>query len=113
MTTQKLSQREWKPFFDSLSKVLGAKEIEIEVFGLTIGDQLQAEWVRMIGLTYDEKDDLLEVALEGLDHLIAKPREIYVDDGGVGLATITVVDSEGQRQMLKLRDPIALSAPAS
>jgi hypothetical protein len=62
-------------------------------------------------LTYDPKDDVLDVALEGLDHLIPKPREIYVEDGGVGLASLAVVDADGARQIIKLRDPMALPAP--
>jgi hypothetical protein len=111
MTARKLKKKEWKPFFDGLSKVLGVKEAEIEVLSLNLGDQVEAEWVRLIGLTYDPKDDLLDVALEGLDHLIPKPREISVEDGGVGLASVAVVDAEGVRHVIKLRDPMALPSP--
>jgi hypothetical protein len=111
MTARKLDKKEWKPFFDSVSKVLGAKQAEIEVLSLDLGDQVEADWLPLLGLTYDSKDDVLDVALEGLDHLISKPREIYVEDGGVGLASVAVVDVEGRRQLVKLRDPIALSGP--
>ena len=45
-----------------------------------------------------------------MDHLIAHPREIYVDDSGPGLASLEVVDREGARQIVKLRDPLALPA---
>ncbi len=111
MTAQKLDKKEWKPFFEGVSKVLPAKEAEIEVLSLNIGDQVEAEWLRLLGLTYDPKDDLLDVALDGLDHLIQKPREIYVEDGGVGLASLAVVDAEGARHIIKLRDPMALPRP--
>jgi Family of unknown function (DUF5335) len=33
------------------------------------------------GATYDPRDDVLEIATEGLDHLIHKPHAISVDDG--------------------------------
>jgi hypothetical protein len=112
MTVRKLDKNEWKPFFGGLSKVLGAKQAEIEVLSLRLGDQVEAEWLPLVGLTYDHKDDVLDVALEGLDHLIPKPREIYVEDGGVGLASLAVVDAEGTRHVIKLRDPLALPAPA-
>jgi hypothetical protein len=31
MTARKLDKKEWKPFFDGVSKVLGVKQAEIEV----------------------------------------------------------------------------------
>ena len=58
-----------------------------------------------------EKDDVLDVAMEGLDRMIPKPREIYVEDGGVGLVSVAIVDAEETRQIVKLRDPMALPAP--
>jgi hypothetical protein len=111
MTARKLDKKEWKPFFDGVSKVLGAKQAEVEVMSLDLGDQVEAKWLPLIGLTYDPKDDLLDVAMEGLDHMIPKPREIYVEDGGVGLSSVAIVDAEGARQIVKLRDPLALGAP--
>jgi Family of unknown function (DUF5335) len=111
MTARKLDKKEWKPFFEGISKVLPAKQAEVEVLSLNLGDQVEAEWLPLIGLTYDPKDDLLDVALDGVDHMIPKPREIYVEDGGVGLASVAVVDVEGKRHLVKLRDPIALPAP--
>jgi hypothetical protein len=111
MTARKLDKKEWKPFFDGISKVLGAKQAEIEVMALDLGDQVEAEWLPLLGLTYDRKNDVLDVALEGLDHLIPKPREIFVEDGGIGLASVAIIDAEGVRQIVKLRDPMALPAP--
>ena len=50
----------------------------------------------------------MEVALEGLDHMIHKPRDVYADFGGGGLATIEIEDSEGTKQIIRLRDPLML-----
>jgi hypothetical protein len=111
MAARKLEKNEWKPFFDSVSKVLGAKQAEIEVQSLDLGDQVEAEWLPLLGLTYDPNNDLLDVALEGLDHMIPKPREIYVEDGGVGLASLAITDAEGAHQLVKLRDPMVLPSP--
>ena len=111
MTARKLDKNEWKPFFDGVSKVLGAKQAEIEVQSLDLGNQVEAEWLPLLGLTYDPKNDLLDIALEGLDRMIPGPRQIYIEDGGVGLASLAITDAEGARQIVKLRDPMALPAP--
>jgi hypothetical protein len=87
------------------------KRAQIEVTGLRIGDQIAAKWLPLLGVTYDSKDDLLEIELEGLDHVIHKPGSISVDDGPEGLASMEIVDSDGRRQLLKLMDPLMLSAP--
>ena len=40
---------------------------EIEIASLSICDQIEAEWLPLLGIVYDPKDDIIEVALEGLD----------------------------------------------
>jgi hypothetical protein len=112
MAIRKLEKSEWRVFFDGISKLLEGKRAEIEVASLKIGDQIEAEWLPLLGLTYDPKDDIFEVALDGVDHMIPKPREIYLDDSNLGLVSIEVVDADGARQIIKLRDPLMLPAPA-
>lgn len=64
----------------------------------------------MLGVTYDAQDDLLDVALSGLNHLIRRPREIYVQEGAKGVETVAVVSADGMKQILHLKDPIMLPA---
>jgi hypothetical protein len=92
--------------------MLEGKQAEIEVASLRLGDQVEAEWLPLLGITYDPNDDVVEVALEGLDHLIPKPLEIYVEDGVEGIAALEVVDGDDEKQIIKLRDPLMLPAPA-
>jgi hypothetical protein len=91
--------------------MLEGKQAEIEVASLRLGDQVAAAWLPLIGIAYDPRDDLVEVALEGLDHLIAKPREIYVEDGAEGIVALEIVDEDDVKQIVKLRDPVRLPAP--
>jgi Family of unknown function (DUF5335) len=84
-----------------------------KVASLSLVDQVEAEWLPLLGLVYDPKDDLVEVALDGVDHMIPKPREIYVDDGLGGLMSIEVVDAEGTKQIIIFRDPMMLPPPAN
>jgi hypothetical protein len=111
MTIRRLEKPEWRPFFDTMSKILEAKVAEVEVASLDLGDRTQAEWLPLIGITYDPRDDAVEIALDGLDHMIRKSREIYLDDGAAGLTSLEIVDADGVRQIVKLKDQLMLPAP--
>src|SRR3977135_3472863 len=106
MTTRKLDKKQWRPFFDGVSKLLQGKQAEIEVASLSLGAQVEAEWLPLLGIAYDPKDDLVEIALEGLDHMIPRPREIYVEDGPGVIESLEIIDSDGRRQIVKLRDEL-------
>lgn len=106
-----LAKPEWQSYFDRISKGLAGRRAEIEVSGTGLGHQTEVKMAQLIGITYDPKNDLVEIALEGLDHLIQHPREIYVVDGVEGLASMEIVDSERQKQIVKLSEPLMLSAP--
>ena len=111
MTTRKLDKKEWHTFFGGVTRMLEGKQAEIEVASLRLGGQIQAAWLPLIGITYDPQDDLVEVAVEGLDHLIAKPRTISVEDGSEGIISLEIVDADNVRQIVKLRDAVMLPAP--
>jgi hypothetical protein len=111
MSVQQVDRSGWTIFFDTLTKTLVGKRAEIEVASLDIGDQIEAEWAPLIGITYDHKDDLIEIALEGIDHLINAPKEVYVDYDVGGLIAVEIVDSDDTSQIVKLKDPLALPAP--
>src|SRR5436305_11733912 len=89
------------------------KRAEIEIASLAVGDQIEAEWLPLLGITYDPKDDLIEIALDGLDHLIPKPQRLFVDLGAEGLNSMQVIDADGLSQIVKLRDPLMLPPPTA
>src|SRR5262245_12787324 len=99
---------EWRSFFDQLSKGLLGKWVEIEVASLELGDQVTAEWIPIFGITYDSRDDLLDVALDRIDHLIWHPKEIVVEEGPTGVTSVAVVDKEGVRQVVRMKEPLTL-----
>ena len=109
---KKLEKSQWRAYFDRVSKALIGKRAEIEVASLKLGDQIAAEWLPLLGITYDPKNDVIEIALDGVDHLIHKPREVYVEEKGLELSSLEVIDAEGSRQIVVLRDPLMLPAPA-
>jgi hypothetical protein len=111
MTTRKLDKKQWRTFFDGVTTLLEGKQAEIEVASLRLGNQVEAAWLPLIGIAYDPKDDIVEVALEGLDHMILRPREIYIQDGTEGVTALEIIDADDVRQIVKLRDPVMLPAP--
>ena len=113
MSVHQVDKSQWKTFFDMLTKRLVGKRAEVEVASLDLGDQIEAEWTPIIGIVYDPKSDLIEVALEGLDHLIRDPRRVYVDYDVGGLIGLEVIDADDARQIIRLKDPLALPAPAT
>ena len=108
MAVQKLERNQWHPFFEHVSKVLVGKRAEIEVAALDLGDQVEAEWLPTLGIAYDPKNDVLEIALDRVDHLIQKPQEIYIDNGEGVLANL---HGAGVNQIVQLRDPLMLPSP--
>ena len=107
-----LPKTEWREFFDRMSKPMLGKWAEIEVAELDLGDQIVAEWVPLIGITYDSQDDLLDVALDRANRLIRHPREIVVEEAETGLASVAVVDADGARHIVRLKEPLDLPPAA-
>ena len=109
--SRQIPQAEWPAYFDSMSETMAGTQAELEVASLGLGDQLEAEWVKFEGITYEPNDDVLEFVLEDLDHMIGKPREIWVDETPHSLLSLEVVDAEGLRHILLLRTPMMLPTP--
>lgn len=110
-STKQLEKTVWKTYFDSVSKILDGKYVEIEVAALNIGDQIAAEWLPLFGITYDPHDDLIAIMAEGLDHMIRRPREIFIESEGVDLLSMEVIDSDGISRIVRFREPLLLPAP--
>jgi len=109
MATVKLDKAAWQTTLALMSKTeLVGKQVEIEVAGLAIGDQIEQDWIPLLGISYDPRNDLIEIPVEGLDHLIRNPREVWVEHGVAGLVSMEVVDADDVRQIIRLREPLML-----
>lgn len=82
--------------------------MDIEIAGLSLGDQTEAEGVSLTGITYDAKNDLFEIATDAVDHLVREPQSVVVDYTGDGLYSIEFVDAEGNQHFVALKRPLAL-----
>ena len=108
---QKIDKSGWHVTLDGLSKSLSGKRAEIEIAALSLGDQIAAEWLPVIGIAYDPKDDIVEVALEGLDHIISRPHELHFRLEGGLVSALEIIDADGIRHIVKFREPLMLPAP--
>jgi AraC-like DNA-binding protein len=104
-------ETEWSNFFDRMANALLGKWAEIEVASLDLRDQVVAEWVPLLGITYEASHDLVDVGLDRVSHLIRHPREVIVEQGTSGLASVAILDADGARQIVRLREPLMLPAP--
>jgi Family of unknown function (DUF5335) len=112
MALARLDKPQWKGFFDRVSNALIGKRAEIEVASLDLGAQVEAEWLPLIGIAYDPREDIIEIALEGIDHMIRAPSAVFVDEDERGLVSLKATDAEHRQHIVQLRDPLMLPSPA-
>lgn len=105
MAIRQLPPADWNDYFDAFSK---AKDdagrvdyAEIRVFSPEIGAQPQTKWLPLQGLTYDPKDDRLDVFVTGIDHMIVYPKVIHVDETNGRLDSIEVVREDGTYEVIE------------
>lgn len=106
-----VDKEDWANFLQWVSEGLTGGRAEIDVLGLDIGAQVEARALPLLGLAYDRKSDVIEVALDGLDHLIHRPRELTVHEEDAGLMSIRIIDEDDVTQLIKLSGPLNLPAP--
>jgi hypothetical protein len=77
---------------------------DVEVLGLDLGDQIEGEGVRLIGITYEPKTHELEVELESGDLRSFKPKEVWAieeDDGFI--SALEIVRDDGTKEIVRVR----------
>jgi hypothetical protein len=113
MNTETVDKTLWDGFLNQLSKGLGGRQAEVSVASLDLGSQVEAEWLPFLGMTYDRKNDAIEVILEGIEEIIPHPKQLsYLEDGG-RIASVQVVDAQGVQRIVQLKDPMLLPAPGA
>ena len=107
MAIRQLPRTDWNDYFDAFSKEKSDSGridyAEIRVFSPEIGAQPQTKWLPLQGLTYDPKDDRLDVFVKGLDHMIVHPKVIYVEESSGRLDSIEVVREDGTYEVVEIR----------
>jgi len=111
MATLKLKRSEWQRYFDQVAKGLPSMRVGMSILGDEIGAQLETEDSALLGMSYDSKDEVFEIATSSVSHRVERPREIYIHEKAGTLASVEVVAQDGTKQIIELR-PLP-SLPAS
>jgi Family of unknown function (DUF5335) len=116
--TEEIPRDGWRVYFDNLSRALTTARATVEIEASELGAQVQAEDLVLSGISYDDRDDVLAVALspgggstEELEHLVSSPQRIWTESSVDLLpSTIEIEDAEGQRTVVRLQAAPALPA---
>lgn len=113
MAVQEIARQDWNTFLGALAEVIDGREAAVEVASAEYGDQRLTEGVPLLGLSYDEHGDRIEIAFENLGHRIEHPLNLFVDEAmGGGLIGIEIIGADDTRTILRLRDPLLLAEPS-
>ena len=105
--TKHITPDRMEQYFDGFSKRFLQKEgklADVEVLGMDLGDQVEGEGVRLIGITYEPNTKELEVELETGDLRSYKPKEVWAieeDDGFI--RALEIVRDDDTKEIVRVR----------
>ncbi|MBD3616292.1 MAG: DUF5335 family protein [Gracilimonas sp.] len=108
MPIKMIHREEWTNYFDSFSKkYLKDKQpeyAEIRILSKDMGDQPETSWLPLKGLSYDSRNDMLEIQFDDLNRVINHPKEIYVDEEKSGwILSFEVIENDGTKNIIETR----------
>jgi hypothetical protein len=108
MTIRALARAEWRSYCDRVSKETVGRRVELDVASLELGDRVEARWLPLLGIVFDARGDVLEIALDGIGHSILSPREVLLEETERGLVAIDIVAADDAVETLRFREPLKL-----
>jgi hypothetical protein len=112
MGIQKFDRSEWSDVCAAISIAVLGKRAEIEVVSPDDGLLIGAQWLPMIGIAFDPVSDKLKIMLDGVDHFVFQPKEMYSDFGSGGIQSLGIRDNHNAWLIVLLRDPVMLPRAA-
>jgi hypothetical protein len=103
-----LNRAEWRRYCDRLSKAIAGRTVELDVASMDLGDRVEARWLPLLGIVFDARGDVLEIALDGLGHSILSPRDLRLEETERGLVAIEIVGTDDTVETLRFREPLRL-----
>ncbi len=105
-----IAKSQWKDYLDDLSKAIKDVPVEVEVEALGIFDKKEVEWLPLLGVSYDPKDDVVSILFEKLDHLVEDPQQIAVEKDNGSIKSIEIISGQdAAKNVLKFKVPVKVS----
>lgn len=108
MHSKEISQTDWQAYFNKVTKSLANRAASVEVTGFNVGDEMLAKGIMLQGLSYDAKNNLMEVSSEKFHHLIHSPKRIFVSNEGGNIDSVEIIDGEETRHIIRFLHPLPL-----
>ena len=105
MAIRSVQPEEWYAFCIRTSRSLMGKRAAIEIASHSSGHCVEDFASPLLGISFRPVDDLISIHFDGVDHVVRRPRELYVDERPDGLASLEIVDAEGYRRIVIVKDP--------
>jgi len=107
MDTTRIPTDQLATRFDRFTKqfLLGesTNTADIEILVPEWGDQFATEGTRLRGITYDSKEKAIEVYVEGGDHRVVRPKEVWIEEEADGfIKAIEIVHEDATREIVRV-----------
>ena len=78
--------------------------VTIEHLSPDLGDQVQVNGSRLLGISYDPRSEALEVLVPNMDHLVFHPKEVWVEEEAEGfLSSVKIVRDDDTTEILTIK----------
>lgn len=107
-----IDKTDWMDFFDGFSKSHEGDEAQLHIIGRAYGNQEEAAWMPLAGISYDPHHNQLFISVGGmtsrypahLTHTIDGPRQVHVTYNAEGeVSSMIIVTPDKSETRVSLR----------
>jgi hypothetical protein len=116
---EQIAKAQWAAFLKDFDRQHQGNEARIEIMGREFGDQEEAAWLPLSGISYDPHGDQIIVTVGGissrypahLSHMISKPTQVMVIEPPAGvLDALLIAAPDDTKTLVHFRRLPALTA---
>ena len=105
--TKHITPDRMEQYFDGFSKRFLRKDgklADVEVLGMNIGDQIEEEGARLIGISYEPRTRALELDLESAGLRSYRPKEVWAIEEEDGfISGLEIVRDDDTKEIVRVR----------